>query len=112
MLGGNHVTLCSEVTDMRFTFRKRTFLNPISTLSTSYIHAHVEDSQNGAVKHGGNMLVIADCHRVVEFEFYLGTRMHRRLSLAKLNHLIDTLTAFRDALAKESELIENFKKSK
>ena len=97
---------------MKYTFLKRTFLNPISTLSTSYIHAHVEDSHNGAVNHGGNMLVIADCHRVVEFEFYLGTRMHRRLSVAKLNHLIDTLMSFRDALVKEIELIENFKKSR
>jgi hypothetical protein len=97
---------------MNQTFLKRTFLNPVSTLSTSYIQANVADSQNGAVNHLGNMLIIADCHRIVEFEFYLGTRMHRRLSIAKLNHLIDTLTGFRDALVKEIELIENFKKRK
>ena len=97
---------------MKQAFLKRTFLNPISTLSTSYIQANVADSQNGAVKHLGNMLIIADCHRIVEFEFYLGTRMHRRLSVAKLNHLIDTLTGFRDALVKEIALIENFKESK
>jgi hypothetical protein len=97
---------------MRHTFCKRTFLNPISTLSTSYIFAYVADSQDGAANHLGNMLIIADCHRIVEFEFYLGTRMHRRLSVAKLNHLIDTLTGFRAALVKEIELIENFKKSK
>jgi hypothetical protein len=72
----------------------------------------VADSQDGKANHLGNMLIIADCHRIVEFEFYLGTRMHRRLSIAKLNHFIDTLTGFRAALEKEIELIEKFKKSK
>jgi hypothetical protein len=94
---------------MKQAFLKRTFLNPVSTLSTSYIQANVADSQEGAVNHLGNMLIIADCHRIVEFEFYLGTRMHRRLSLAKLNHLIDTLTRFRDALKREADLIDKFK---
>jgi len=97
---------------MKHTFRKRTFLNPVSTLTTSYIHAWVEDSRNGEVKYGGNMIIIADCHRATEFEFCLGTKQHRRNSLAKLNLLIDTLTGFRDALTKESKLIENHKKSK
>jgi len=82
---------------MTHAFRKRTFLNPVSTLATSYVHAHVEDSQEGAINHGNNMLVIADCHRIVEFEFYLGTRQRRHQSLAKLDRLIDTLTRFRDA---------------
>jgi hypothetical protein len=95
---------------MKQAFLKRTFLNPVSTLSTSYIQANVADSQDGAVSHLGNMLIIADCHHIAEFEFYLGTRMHRRISLAKLNHLIDTLTGFRAALVKEIELIDNFKK--
>jgi hypothetical protein len=113
-LGGNHVTSFSEVTDMKHkhTFCKRTFLNPISTLTTSYIFANVADSQNGAVNHAGNMLIIADCHRTVEFEFYLGDKTRRRQSLAKADLLINFLTNFRDALAKEIELIENFKKSK
>ena len=97
---------------MKQTFLKRTFLNPVSTLSTSYIQANVADSQNGKVNHLGNMLIIADCHHIAEFEFYLGSREHRRRSLAKINLLIAFLTSFRDALAKESALIENFKKSK
>lgn len=94
---------------MKQTFLKRTFLNPVSTLSTSYIQANVADSKNGEVNHLGNMLIIADCNRTIEFEFYLGTKQHRRRSLAKINLLIDFLTAFRDALIKESELIEKTK---
>jgi hypothetical protein len=58
------------------------------------------------VSYGGNMLIIADCHRVVEFEFHLGTTKHRRQSLAKINLLIDVLTRFRDALRAEADLIE------
>jgi hypothetical protein len=106
MLGDDHVTKSSEVTNMKQAFLKRTFLNPISTLSTSYIQANVADSQNGTVAHLGNMLIIADCHRIVEFEFYLGTRQHRRRSLAKINLLIAFLTGFRDALVKEIAAIE------
>ena len=97
---------------MKQTFLKRAFLNSVSTLSTSYIQGNVADSHNGQVNHAGNMLIIADCHRSVEFEFYLGNRRARRLSLAKINLLIQFLTAFRDALAKESKLIDNYKKRK
>jgi hypothetical protein len=74
--------------------------------------ANVADTENGKVNHHGNMLIIADCHKVIEFEFYLGSSEHRRRSLAKINLMIKFLTQFRDALVKESELIENFKKSK
>ena len=109
MLGDDHVTLSSEATNMRHTFLKRTFLNPISTLTTSYIYAHVEDSEDGTVRHGGNMIIIADCSRAIEFEFYLGSKRHRRQSLAKINLLIATLTAFRDALMREIAAIEKGK---
>lgn len=112
MQGENHLIISSGVTDMKHTFCERAFLNPVSTLTTSYIFSFVADSQNGAVNHLGNMLIIGDCHRVVEFEFYLGDKTRRRQSLAKANLLIDHLTRFRDALAKEIELIENFKRAK
>jgi hypothetical protein len=92
-----------------FSFRKRTFLNPTSSDSTSYVHAMVESSLNGEQKWGGNLLILADCRRRIEFEFCLGTRKHRRRSLTKINLLIKVLTAFRDALAKEIALIEKAK---
>ena len=110
MLGGNHVTLSSEVTDMKQTFLKRAFLNPVSTLANAYIQGNVADSQNGAMNHLGNMLIIADCHRITEFEFYLGSKKHRRQSLAKADLLIQFLTAYRDALKREADLIEAYRK--
>jgi hypothetical protein len=43
---------------------------------------------------------------VPHFEFFLGTRKARHISLAKINLLIDVLTQCRDSLAKEIALIE------
>ena len=58
---------------------------------------------------GHYMLTMADCRRRIQFEFFLGTKRARRISLAKINLLIDILTAFRDALTKEIALIEKSK---
>ena len=92
-----------------FTFRKRAFLNPVTTGQTSYVLAEAESSRNGEYKWGHYMLTIADCRGRVQLEFFLGTKTARRVSLTKINLLIDVLTRFRDALTKESELIENDK---
>jgi hypothetical protein len=97
---------------MKQTFLKRAFLNPLSTLANAYIQGNVADSENGKVNHNGNMLLIADCHRVTEFEFYLGSKKHRRQALAKANLLIQFLTAYRDALKREIDLIEAYRPPK
>ena len=55
------------------------------------------------------MVLIADCKRVVQLEFFLGSKRDRRISLAKIDLLIDVLTQFRRALAKEISLIETNK---
>ena len=89
-----------------YIFRKRAFLNPVSTNQTSYILAHVESTHEGRYKWGSNLIYIADCKRVIQLEFFLGNARGRRLSLQKINLLIDVLTRFRDALVKEIELIE------
>ena len=92
-----------------FTLRKRSFLNPASTGYTSYILAEVESSDGGAYKWGNYLLTIADCKRVIKLEFFLGTKQDRRIALRKINLLIDVLTQFRDALAKEIAMIEKGK---
>lgn len=89
-----------------FSLRKRVFLNPVSTGHTSYILAEVESSRDGEYKWGHYMLTIADCRRRIQLEFFLGTKTARRLSLRKINLVIDVLTRFRDALVKEITLIE------
>ena len=95
-----------------FSYRKRVFLNPISTGHTSYILAEAESSREGGNKWGHYMITLADCRRRIELEFFLGTARSRRQSLAKINLLIDIFTSFRDALVKEHDLIEKHKKVK
>jgi hypothetical protein len=58
------------------------------------------------------MITIADCRRRIQLEFFLGTKHARRLSLRKIDLLIDVLTRFRDGLIKEIELIEQFEQGK
>ena len=89
-------------------FRIRSFLNPISTGETSYVLAEAECSQNGEHKWGVYLVTIADCCRRVQLEFFIGTKRARKVSLKKINLLIDVLTRFRAALLKEIELIEKF----
>jgi hypothetical protein len=95
----------------QFSVRKRVFLNPISTGQTSYILAEVESSRSGEYKWGHCMLTLADCRRRIQLEFFLGTKTARRISLKKINLLIDVLTRFREALIKESELINKCEQS-
>lgn len=92
-----------------YAFRKRAFLDPVSTNNTSYIFAHVEATRDGEYRWGDNLVYVADCRRRIALEFFLGNARSRSLSLKKINLLIDTLTAFRDALAKEIALIEKSK---
>lgn len=89
-----------------YSYRKRAFLNPVSTNHTSYILAHVESSRGGENKFGSNLIFLADCERRITLEFFIGNERDREISLKKINLLIDTLTRFRDALTQEIALIE------
>ena len=87
-------------------FRKRTFLNPISTGLTEYILVEAESSNDGESKWGTYMLTLADSRRRIQLEFFLGTRRRRRESLKKLDLVMSHLDQFRTALRKEVGLIE------
>jgi hypothetical protein len=54
-------------------------------------------------------VTIGDCGHVIRLEFFLGNKLARRRSLAKINLLIEVLRGFRDALAKEITMIEKGK---
>jgi hypothetical protein len=86
------------------------FLSPASTGYTSYVLAEVESSQGGEYRFGHYMLSLADCRRRIELEFFLGTAVARRQSLAKIDLLLNVLTAFRSALETEVQLISEFEK--
>ncbi len=93
-------------------YRKRTFLNSISTGHTSHILAELESTRNGEYKWGHNMLTIADCRFRIQLEFFLGSKRARKQSLAKIRLLLTTLQDFENALITEDELIERFEKPK
>jgi hypothetical protein len=90
-----------------YAFSKRAFLNPASTRQASYIQAHVQTGHEGPDKWGDNRITIADCNRVIQLEFFLGSKRDRRISLAKIDLLIKVLMQFRRALAKEISSIES-----
>ena len=95
-----------------YTYRKRIFLSPISTGFTSHIFVEAESSDGGEYKQGNYIVIIADCRRRIELEFFLGTPRHRRQSLTKINKLLQVLTDFKTALEKESKLIEEYDSEK
>lgn len=96
----------------RFRLRRRHFLEPPPSTVTSYVSVSCESTDNGTSPHGANHLVIGDCHRSVELEFYLGTPDARRISLWKIDGLLDTIASLRTALYKENELIEKASKTR
>lgn len=95
-----------ELTMSTFTYRKRSFLASVRTGVTSYVFAEVESSYNGEYESGLYMLTIADCHRSIQLEFFLGNALARRQSVAKINRLLKILNRFREALIREAQLIE------
>jgi Mg2+ and Co2+ transporter CorA len=97
---------------MSFKYRKRVFLNPISTGHTSHLLAEVESSRDGEYPWGHYMLTIADCRRRVQLEFFLGTKKGRKQSLTKITNLVTELVQFGAALKKEAEAIETFQQRK
>jgi hypothetical protein len=92
-----------------FVFRKRAFLNPRSSLETSYVQAVVESSHDGEHAWGTYMLTIADCRKSINLDFSIGNPRLRKVAVFKINLLIKILTAFRASLLKEMALIEKGK---
>jgi hypothetical protein len=91
-----------------FSLRKRVFLNPVSSGTTSFLFAEVESSRDGEYKWGHYMLTIADCRRWIQLEFFLGTLRSRRESLRKIDLLIKRLEEFRTALQREAGLMQQY----
>lgn len=94
---------------MPYRVRIRKFLNKHGFHAGAYVLAEVEDSR----KHTKGEhrwpyvhvdLTLADCSRVVSFDFDLSSARQRANSLHKINVLVDSLTQFRDALRAEADL--------
>ncbi|MCA1578259.1 MAG: hypothetical protein LC794_12955 [Acidobacteria bacterium] len=88
-------------------FLRREFLNPERTGQTSYILAEIDSSFNGKVIHGTNVIVIADCKRSIQLEFFLGGPQARVDSMDKIDLLLNVLGQFRETLKTQIQLIES-----
>lgn len=102
---------------MPYRVRIRRFLNVLGYNAGAYILAAVEDSSNHREdQHGWPYvdvdLTLADCGRVVGFDFDLSTRGSRRNSLRKIDIMIETLVVFREALREEAGLAEHRERQK
>jgi hypothetical protein len=87
-------------------YRKRVFLNPVSTGQPSFIFAVADSSKGGTEAHGNYVLTVADCKRMVELEFPLTSPRLRKQSLAKVDLLADVINRFRDTIHAEADLID------
>lgn len=87
-------------------YRKRVFLNPISTGEPSFVFAVADSSRDGKEAHGNYVLTVADCKRIIELEFSLASPRVRKQSLAKIDLLADIVNRFREAIHNEAALID------
>ena len=88
-------------------YRKRAFLNPITTGQPSFIFAVADSSEGGKDGTGNYVLTVADCKRMVELEFPLTSPRLRKQSLAKIDLLAEVINRFRDTIHTEADLIDH-----
>ena len=88
------------------TYRKRAFLNPISTGQPSFVFAVAESSEGGKKGDGNYVLTVADCKRMIELEFALTSPRMRKQSLAKIDLLAEIVNRLKDMIHAEAELID------
>ena len=91
-------------------YRKRAFLNPITTGQPSFVFAVAESSEGGKKTYGNYVLTVADCKRMIELEFSLTSPRMRKQSLAKVDLLAEVINRFKDAIHTEAELIDRRKR--
>jgi hypothetical protein len=87
-------------------YRKRAFLNPITTGKPSFIYAVAQSSEGGKKEYGDYVLTIADCKRIIELDFSLTGPRLRKQSLAKIDLLAEVINHFKDAIHAEADLID------
>jgi hypothetical protein len=91
-------------------YRKRAFLNPISTGKPSFVYAVAQSSEGGKKEYGDYVLTIADCKRMIELDFSLTGPRLRKQSLAKIDLLAEVINRFRDAVHTEADLMDQRKR--
>ena len=87
-------------------YRKRLFLNPVTTGKPSFVFAVAESSEGGKKEYGDYVLTIADCKRMIELDFSLTGPRKRKQSLAKIDLLAEVVNDFKEAVHAEAKLMD------
>jgi len=106
--GEYHLINSSEAVSMAY--RKRAFLNPISTGRPSFVFAVADSSEGGKKAYGNYVLTIADCKRMIELQFSLASPRVRKQSLAKIDLLAEIVNRLKDTIHTEADLIDRRRK--
>jgi hypothetical protein len=88
------------------TYRKRAFLNRITTGQPSFVFAVADSSEGGKKSYGNYVLTVADCKRMIELEFPLTNPRLRKQSLAKIDLLAEIVNQLKDTIHVEADLID------
>lgn len=96
----------------KYSYIKRKFLDPPSSLSSAYILAEVAASDNDPKNNVVSRLVLANRGRRAELLFYLHNAQERRRSIRKANILVKTVEGFYQKLIDEAKKIESVTRSR
>src|SRR5689334_1400726 len=87
-------------------YRKRAFLDPISTGDPSFVFAVADSSEGGTKADGNYVLTLADWERIIELDFPLTSPRLLRQSLRRIRLLAEIVNRFKDTIHAEAELIK------
>lgn len=87
-------------------YRKRAFLDPISTGEPSFVFAVADSSEGGTRSDGNYVLSLADWEHIIELEFPLTSPRLRKQSLRKVGLLAEIVNRFKDTIHAEALLID------
>lgn len=95
------------------TIVRRKWLNPPNSYNTGYIKYGVYPDNNEMI-YSDIGLKLADCSRIIEFEFSFGTKKERKISMKKLaifRESLEELEVWAQELCEEVERSEQAEKS-
>ena len=86
-------------------YRKRAFLDPISTGDPSFVFAVADSSEGGTRTDGNYVLTLSDWDHIIELDFPLTSPRLLKQSLRRVGLLAEIVNRFKDTIHAEAELI-------
>lgn len=93
-------------------YRKRVFLDPISTGDPSFVFAVADSSEGGTKVDGNYVLTLSDWEKIIELDFPLTSPRLLQQSLRRVGLLANVVNRFRDKINTEAGLINQQRRRK